>query len=136
MKVNKPQPKRPKINHINLLETEALFQIVNKDSTTDAKTQCLVEILRRISQTIAERDEKIKYLETKLAELKLTINPPKKKCGRKKTVYTFNGRELDDDELLRLIDGEYISISKLEKETGANKNVLRRRYERLKVKGE
>ena len=41
---------------------------------------------------------------------------------------------VDDAELLRLIDGEFITISKLEKEVGANKNVLRRRYERLKAK--
>lgn len=39
-----------------------------------------------------------------------------------------------DAELLRLIDGEFITISKLEKEVGAKKNVLRRRYERLKAK--
>lgn len=133
MKVNETQTKRPKINQIHSLETETLFQIINKDSTADAKTQCLAELIHRFSQELLERDVKITQLENELTELKLAIHPPKKKCGRKKTVYTFNGRELDDDELLRLIDGGYISISRLERETGAGKNVLRRRYERQKT---
>ena len=68
--------------------------------------------------------------------MKALLNPPKKKTGRKREFYTFNGAELDDDELLRLIDGEFITISKLEKDVGANKNVLRRRYERLKTKAQ
>lgn len=48
--------------------------------------------------------------------------------------YYYDTGLVDDAELLRLIDGEFLTISKLEKEVYAKKNVLRRRYERLKAK--
>ena len=60
------------------------------------------------------------------------LNPPKKKSGCKQKEYFLNGALVDDEELMRLIDVEFITISKLEKEVGAKKNVLRRRYERIK----
>ena len=44
----------------------------------------------------------------------------------------LNGRELDDDYLMHMIDGDYLTIRELEKEVGATKNTLRNRYERAK----
>lgn len=134
MKVNEEKIVKPKVVSIKTFDSETLFQIIDNDVTADAKTQCLAELLRRTITAVAERDKKIEELENDIAKMKSLLNPPKKKSGRKRNFYTFNGCELDDDELLRLIDGEYITISKLEKDVGANKNVLRRRYERLKAK--
>ena len=81
--------------------------------------------MQELKQELNHMKQKIKKLESKL-------NPPKKKSGRKQKQYFLNGVLVDDDELIRLIDGEYITISKLETEVGAKKNVLRRRYERIK----
>ena len=132
MKVNEQKIVKPKIISIETINSERLFQIIDNDITTNASTQCLTELLRRTCKAIAERDKKIEELEQDIAKMKIMLNPPKKKCGRKREYFIFNGCELDDDELLRLIDNECITISRLEKEVGANKNVLRRRYERIK----
>lgn len=134
MKVNEQQIVKPKIISIETIDSEKLFQIIDNDITTNAPVQCLAELLRRTCNAITERDKKIEELEQDIAKMKALLTPPKKKCGRKRECLIFNGCELDDDELLRLIDNECITISRLEKEVGANKNVLRRRYERLKAK--
>lgn len=134
MKVNEPKIVKPKVASIETFENETLFQIIDNDVTANATTQCLAELLRRISTALAESNSKIEQLESDIAKLKKLLNPPKKRCGRKRECFIFNGCELDDDELLRLIDDDFITISKLEKDVSANKNVLRRRYERLKEK--
>lgn len=134
MKVNEQKIVKPKVVSIETFETETLFQIINNDVTANATTQCLAELLRRTSTVLAESNKKIEQLESDIAKLKALLNPPKKKCGRKRECFIFNGCELDDDELLRLIDDNFVTISELEKDVGANKNVLRRRYERLKAK--
>lgn len=132
MKVNEQKIIKPKIISIETINSERLFQIIDNDVTANATTQCLAELLRRTSTALEESNKKIEQLESDIAKLKALLNPPKKKCGRKREYFIFNGCELDDDELLRLIDNECITISRLEKEVGANKNVLRRRYERIK----
>ena len=90
MKVTNHEILRPKINNIESIENDTLYQRIKNDPTTNSAIQCLTELLQR--------------------------------------------QEKQMQELLRLIDGEFITISKLEKEVGAKKNVLRRRYERLKAK--
>jgi hypothetical protein len=136
MNVNRQTPVRPKINNIQSFSDAELTAIINAYRTTSPTTQCLVELLRRITQRLDEQNIRITHLEQTVSDLKTALNPPKAKCGRKRQQFTFCNRELDDDELLRLIDGEYISISQLEKEVGASKNQLRRRYERAKEKQE
>lgn len=132
MKVNSENIVKPKVVSIETFETKTLFQIIDNDVTANATAQCLAELLRRTSTSLEESNKKIEQLESDITRLKNLLNPPKKKCGRKREYFIFNGCELDDDELLRLIDNECITISRLEKEVGANKNVLRRRYERIK----
>lgn len=70
----------------------------------------------------------------KLSALQAVLNPPKKKCGRKAQTFSVNGKILDDDYLAYLIDNEFYTIRRLEKEVKAGKNQLRRRYERYKTK--
>ena len=131
MKVNSENIVKPKVVSIETFETKTLFQIIDNDVTANATAQCLAELLLS-STSLEESNKKIEQLESDITRLKNLLNPPKKKCGRKREYFIFNGCELDDDELLRLIDNECITISRLEKEVGANKNVLRRRYERIK----
>lgn len=82
------------------------------------------------------REFKLKNITTnvQIKKLESKVNPPKKKCGRKQKKYYCDTGLVDDAELLRLIDGNFYTISELEKEVKANKNVLHRRYERLKAK--
>lgn len=83
--------------------------------------------MQELKEEITKANQEIQKLDSK-------VTPPKKKCGRKQKKYYYDTGLVDDAELLRLIDGEFITISKLEKDVGTNKNVLRRRYERLKAK--
>ena len=63
MKVNKEKIIKPKIVSIETFDSESLFQIINNDTTANATTQCLAELLRRTCNAIAERDKKIEELE-------------------------------------------------------------------------
>ena len=123
---------KPKINAIETKETETLFQIIKNDHTANASIQCLAELLYRQEIQIQELKQELNQTKQEISKLTSKLNPPKKKSGRKQKSYYLNGTLVDDDELIRLIDGEYITISKLEKEVDAKKNVLRRRYERIK----
>lgn len=123
---------KPKIIGIESKETEQLFQTIKNDRTTNAAIQSLTELLERQKKQIQELKQELEQTKQEITRLNSKINPPKKKSGRKQKAYYLNGCLVDDDELIRLIDGEFITISKLEKDVGAKKNVLRRRYERIK----
>ena len=132
MNVTSKEILRPKINGIEAKETELLFLIIRNDQTANATIQCLAELLRRQEKQIQELKQELSQTMQEITKLNSKLNPPKKKTGRKQKEYFLNGSLVDDDELMRLIDGEFITISKLEKDVGAKKNVLRRRYERIK----
>ena len=132
MNVTNKEILKPKIIGIETKETEKLFQIIKNDQTANAAIQCLTELLKRQEKQIQELKQDLEQTKQEITKLKSKITPPKKKSGRKQKEYFLNGSLVDDDELIRLIDGEFITISKLEKEVGAKKNVLRRRYERIK----
>ena len=134
MKVTNHEILRPKINNIESIENDTLYQRIKNDPTTNAAIQCLIELLQRQEKQMQELKEEITKANQEIKKLDSKVTPPKKKCGRKQKKYYYDTGLVDDEELLRLIDGEFITISKLEKEVGANKNVLRRRYERLKAK--
>ena len=123
---------KPKIIGIETKETEQLFQTIRNDQTANAAIQCLSELLKRQEKQIQELKQVLEQTKQEIAKLNTKIPTPKKMSGRKQKEYFLNGSLVDDDELIRLIDGEFITISKLEKEVGAKKNVLRRRYERIK----
>lgn len=129
-------PVRPRISNIDKFAQDKLFQIVNSDNTSSAAFQCLIELVRRTSEKNQVLVEKVITLEQEVKNLQLALNPPKKKCGRKAEEFFVHGKKLDDEYLVYLIDHEYFKIRELEKKVGANKNQLRRRYERCKKKEE
>ena len=55
-----------------------------------------------------------------------------KESGRKRQTLHFNGQELTDDDIVYYVDNEFMTISELEKDIGANKNQIRNRYKRRK----
>ena len=82
----------------------------------------LIEITLRKDMEILSLKKRISALETKAL----------KKPGRKRTTYYLHGKELTDEELIYYIDYDYFTISELEREVGAPKNLLRNRYNRAK----
>lgn len=129
-------PVRPQFSHLDTYTQDKLFQIAKSDNSNSVAFQCLIELIRRSLEKNQELIEKVITLEQELSALKATLNPPKKKCGRKAEEFFVNGKTLDDEYLVYLIDYGYFKIRELEKEVGANKNQLRRRYERCKERGE
>ena len=127
---------RPRIPNLDTFTQDKLFQIAQSDNSSSAAFQCLTELVRRTLVANQELTAKVIALEQEVTNLKMALNPPKKKCGRKAEEFFVNGKTLDDDYLMFLIDNEYFKIRELEKEVGANKNQLRRRYERCKEKEE
>ena len=134
MKVTNHEILRPKINNIESIENDTLYQRIKNDPTTNSAIHCLTELLQRQEKQMQELKEEITKANQEIKKLDSKVTPSKKKCRRKQKKYYYDTGLVDDAELLRLIDGEFITISKLEKEVGANKNVLRRRYERRKAK--
>ena len=129
-------PVRPQLSNLDTLTQDKLFQIAKSDNSNSVTFQCLIELVRRSLEKNQELVEKVITLEQKLSDFQTTLNPPKKKCGRKAEEFFINGKTLDDDYLVYLIDVGLYKIRQLEKEVGANKNQLRRRYERCKEREE
>lgn len=132
--VNKNQPVRPRIQNINKISQTKLLKIVKNDSSSSASVQCLTELVCRTLDQNQELLAKIEFLEQELSKLQASLNPPTKKSGRKSQVFFVDGKILEDEYLVYLIDNEFYKIRELEREVGAGKNQLRRRYERYKEK--
>ena len=129
-------PVRPQLPNLDTFTKDKLFQIAKSDNSNSAAFQCLIEIVRRSLEKNQELIEKVITLEQEISNINATLNPPKKKCGRKSEEFFINGKMLDDEYLVYLIDEGFYKIRQLEKEVGANKNQLRRRYERCKEREE
>lgn len=81
--------------------------------------------IAELTQSVSDLTKRIATLEQKTLE----------KPGRRRQKFYHNGKLLDDDYLIYLIDyGYYDSISKMEKDLGASKNQLRNRYNKAKKK--
>lgn len=100
------------------VSTNAILSLIESHFEKD-------KAITELTQTVAELTKRIAYLEKKALQ----------KPGRPRREFWVNGKELDDDYLMYLIDyGYYDSISKLEKDVGAGKNQLRNRYNKAKEK--
>ena len=100
-----------------------LFQIMKESQKASSIVFMLKEITLRQQKIIADMKNRIAVLENKTLKAK----------GRKKQEFFLNEMLFSDDEIVRLIDGEYFTnIRELEKKVGAGKNQLRNRYNREK----
>ena len=112
-----PEPKP-----YNKMTDKELQKLLTTNKNYNVLIPVLIEITIRKDMEILSLKKRISALETK--ELK--------KPGRKRTTYYLNGKELTDDDLIYYIDYDYFTISELEREVGAPKNLLRNRYNRAK----
>lgn len=101
---------------------EELSKLLASNSNYNVLIPALIESNKRKDKIIAELIQRIDILESKTL----------KKTGRKSQTFYFNGQELTDEYLEYLIDYDYITIRKLEKDVGAGKNQLRNRYNKRK----
>lgn len=99
-----------------------LSKLLSSNSNYNILLPALIESINRKDKIIAELLQRVTFLESKAL----------KKPGRKRQTFYFNGQELTDKYLEYLIDYDYITISKLEKDVGAGKNQLRNRYNKIK----
>ena len=100
-----------------------LFQIMKESQKASSIVFMLKEITLRQQKVISDVESRLAVLENKTLKAK----------GRKKQEYYIDGQLLTDSEIVRLIDGDYFDdIRHLEKFVGANKNVLRNRYNKEK----
>ena len=99
-----------------------LSKLLSSNSNYNVLLPALIESNKRKDKIIAEILQHVTSLESKVL----------KKAGRKRQTFYFNGQELTDEYLEYLIDYDYISIRKLEKDVGAGKNQLRNRYNKIK----
>lgn len=134
MNVNDNRPVKPRIQNISKISQTKLLEIVQSDNSCSASVQCLTELVCRTLDQNRELLAKIELLEQELFTLQAALNPPKKKSGRKAQVFFVDGKILEDEYLVYLIDNEFYKIRQLERVVGAGKNQLRRRYERYKEK--
>lgn len=104
------------------MSDEELAKLITSNSNYNIIIPALVESNKRKDKIIAEILQRVTSLESKYL----------KKVGRKRQTFYFNGQELTDEYLEYLIDYDYITISKLEKDVGAGKNQLRNRYNKIK----
>ena len=104
------------------MSDEELSKLLASNSNYNVLIPALIESNKRKYKIIAELIQRIDILESKTL----------KKTGRKRHTFFFNGQELTDEYLEYLIDYDYITIRKLEKDVGAGKNQLRNRYNKRK----
>ena len=101
---------------------EELSKLLASNSNYNVLLPALIESNNRKDIIIAELLQRVSFLESKTL----------KNAGRKRETFYFNGQELTDKYLEYLIDFDFITIRKLEKDVGAGKNQLRNRYNKIK----
>ena len=101
---------------------EELTKLLASNSNYNILIPALIESNKRKDKIIAELLQRVTFLESKAL----------KKSGRKRQTFYFNVQELTEKYLEYLIDYDFITIRKLEKDVGAGKNQLRNRYNKRK----
>ena len=119
---NKPLRPMPFPKPLTEMTNVELSKLLTSNSNYNVLSPALIESNNRKDKIIAELIQRIDILESKTL----------KKAGRKRHTFFFNGQELTDEYLEYLIDYDYITIRKLEKDVGAGKNQLRNRYNKRK----
>lgn len=119
---NKSPIRRLDLKKCNAMTDQELLHIFDESLNQIGFIPVLIELCKRQAKQIETLTKRIDYLE----------NRTLKKQGRKRQRFYFQGKELDDEYLIYLIDYDYITLSKLEKELGAGKNQLRNRYNKAK----
>ena len=121
---NRPLPVRPRPKPIADMTDQELTELLTKSRSYGDLIPGLIEYVFR-------QDREIKALKSQLEQQQ---TKPAKKSGRAKEDFYFNGKLLTDADIAYYVEGDFLTITKLERDVGAKKNQLRNRYKRYKEK--
>ena len=121
---NRPLPVRPRPKPIADMTDQELTELLTKSRSYSDLIPGLIEYVFR-------QDREIKALRSQLERQQAK---PNKKSGRAKEDFYFNGKLLTDADIAYYVEGDFLTITKLERDVGAKKNQLRNRYKRYKEK--
>ena len=76
MKVTNHEILRPKINNIESIENDTLYQRIKNDPTTNSAIQCLTELLQRQEKQMQELKEEIAKANQEIEKLDSKVTPP------------------------------------------------------------
>ena len=95
------------------------------------KSRSYGDIIPALIEYAFRQDREIKALKSQLERQQ---TKPAKKSGRAKQDFYVDGILLTDAEIAYYIEGDYFTITELERLVGTKKNQLRNRYKRYKEK--
>ena len=120
----RPLPVRPRPKPIADMTDLELTELLTK-------SRCYSDLIPGLIEYVFRQDREIKALKSQL-EHKQT--KPAKKSGRAKADFYVDGILLTDEYIAHYVEGDYYTITELERLVGAKKNQLRNRYKRYKEK--
>ncbi|MBR2949953.1 MAG: hypothetical protein IKC46_08830 [Lachnospiraceae bacterium] len=103
---------------------QELTELLTKSKTSSDLIPGLIEYVFRLNREIKALKDQMERQQTK----------PAKKSGRAKQDFYVDGILLTDEEIAYYVEGDYFTITQLERLVGAKKNQLRNRYKRYKEK--
>jgi len=121
---NRPLPVRPRPNPIADMTEQELTELLTKSKTSSDLIPGLIEYVFRLNREIKALKDQLGRQQTK----------PAKKSGRAKADFYVDGILLTDEYIAHYVEGDYYTITELERLVGAKKNQLRNRYKRYKEK--
>ena len=121
---NRPLPVRPRPKPIADMTDQELTELLTKSRSYGDIIPALIEYVFRQEQEIKALKDQLESQQTK----------PTKKSGRAKQDFYVDGILLTDEEIAYYVEGDYFTITQLERLVGAKKNQLRNRYKRYKEK--
>lgn len=121
---NRPLPVRPRPKPIADMTDQELTELLTKSKTSSDLIPGLIEYVFRLNREIKVLKDQLEHQQTKSS----------KKSGRAKADFYVDGILLTDEYIAHYVEGNYYTITELERLVGAKKNQLRNRYKRYKEK--
>lgn len=121
---NRPLPVRPRPKPIADMTDRELTELLTTSKTSSDLIPGLIEYVFRLNREIKALKDQLEHQQTKAA----------KKSGRAKADFYVDGILLTDEYIAHYVEGDYYTITELERLVGAKKNQLRNRYKRYKEK--
>ena len=121
---HRPLPVRPRPKPIADMTEQELTEMLTTSRSYSDLIPGLIEYVFRQDREIKSLKRQLEHQQTKAA----------KKSGRAKQDFYVDGILLTDAEIAYYIEGDYFTITELERLVGAKKNQLRNRYKRYKEK--
>jgi len=121
---NRPLPVRPRPKPIADMTEQELTELLTKSRCYSDLIPGLIEYVFRQAREIKALKSQLEHKQTKAA----------KKSGRAKADFYVDGILLTDEYIAHYVEGDYYTITELERLVGAKKNQLRNRYKRYKEK--